>query len=253
MAGLDERIVGLDGGHGLLVVVAVAILIGLRHATDPDHLTAVSTLIASDDDRGSRRAGRLGLSWGLGHATTLFAFGLPVVLLRSYLPGAVQRGAEVAVGVLIMALALRLLLRWRAGRFHAHVHRHGEVEHRHLHPHAAMPGHSHDHGRHESRLGRSPLQAYGIGLVHGVGGSAGVGVLLLASLPDHRQGVAGLVLFALFTAISMAIASCAFGFAVTRGPVARRFTVLAPLLGVASLGLGAWYTVGALAQVPYPF
>ena len=61
MAGLDERIAGL-GGHGLLVVVAVAILIGLRHATDPDHLTAVSTLIASDDERGTRRAGRLGLS-----------------------------------------------------------------------------------------------------------------------------------------------------------------------------------------------
>jgi ABC-type nickel/cobalt efflux system permease component RcnA len=252
MAGLDERIAGL-GGHGLLVVVAVAILIGLRHATDPDHLTAVSTLIASDDDRGARRASRLGLSWGLGHATTLFALGLPVVLLRSYLPGAVQRGAEVAVGVLIMALALRLLLRWRGGRFHAHVHRHGAVEHRHLHPHAAVRGHSHDHGRDESRLGRSPWQAYGIGLVHGVGGSAGVGVLLLASLPDHRQGVAGLALFALFTAISMAIASCAFGFAVTRGPVARRFAALAPLLGMASLGLGAWYTVGALVDVPYPF
>jgi len=253
MAGLDERIAMLDGGQSLLLVVAVAILIGLRHATDPDHLTAVSTLIASDDDRGARRAGRLGLSWGVGHATTLFAFGLPVVLLRAYLPDAVQRGAELAVGVLIMALALRLLLRWRRGRFHAHAHRHGEVEHRHLHPHAAAPGHSHDHVRHESRLGRSPLQAYGLGLVHGVGGSAGVGVLLLASLPDHRQGVAGLALFALFTAISMAIASSAFGFAVTRGPVLRRFTVLAPLLGVASLGFGVWYTLGALVDVPYPF
>ncbi|HKG17758.1 MAG TPA: hypothetical protein VKA96_08730, partial [Solirubrobacteraceae bacterium] len=72
MAGLDERIATLGAGHGLLVVVAVAILLGLRHATDPDHLTAVSTLIASDHERGSRRAGRLGLSWGLGHATTLF-------------------------------------------------------------------------------------------------------------------------------------------------------------------------------------
>ena len=239
MVGLDERIATLDGGHGLLVVAAVAVLIGLRHATDPDHLTAVSTLIASDDDRGARRAGRLGLSWGLGHATTLFAFGLPVVLLRSYLPGAVQRGAEVAVGVLIMALALRLLLRWRKGRFHAHSHRHGDVEHRHLHPHAAAPGHSHDHVRDQSRLGRSPLQAYGIGLVHGVGGSAGVGVLLLASLPDHRQGVAGLALFALFTAVSMAIASSAFGLGLTRGPVLRRFS--------------AWYTLGALVGVPYPF
>ncbi|MFL5820333.1 MAG: hypothetical protein ACJ76S_06575 [Solirubrobacteraceae bacterium] len=253
MSAMDERIAALHGGHGLVVVAAVAILLGLRHATDPDHLTAVSTLIASDEDRGARRAGRLGFSWGLGHATTLFAFGLPVVLFRSYLPGAIQRGAEVAVGALIMALALRLLLRWRRGRFHAHVHRHGEIEHRHLHPHATARGHSHDHVRQASMLGRSPLQAYGIGMLHGVGGSAGVGVLLLASLPDHRQGVAGLALFALFTAVSMATASCAFGFAVTRGPLLRRFTVLAPLLGVASLGFGAWYTLGALMDVPYPF
>jgi ABC-type nickel/cobalt efflux system permease component RcnA len=252
MAGLDERIAALDGGDGLLIVIAVAILLGLRHASDPDHLTAVSTLIASDEDRGARRAGRLGFSWGLGHATTLFAFGLPVVLFRSYLPDAIQRGAEVAVGLLIMALALRLLLRWRAGRFHAHVHRHGQLQHRHLHPHASAPGHSHDHRRHESLLGRSPLQAYGIGLVHGVGGSAGVGVLLLASLPDPRAGVAGLVLFALFTAISMAVASSGFGFAVTRGPVLRRFVLAAPVLGVASLCLGAWYALGALVSLRYP-
>jgi hypothetical protein len=76
-------------------------------------------------------------------------------------------------------------------------------------------------------------------------------VLLLASLPDHRQGVAGLVAFALFTALSMAIASCAFGFAVTRGPVLRRFGALAPLLGLASLSFGAWYTLGALIEVPF--
>jgi hypothetical protein len=103
---------------------------------------------------------------------------------------------------------------------------------------------------HESRLGRSPWHAYGIGLVQGVGGSAGLGVLL-ASLPDHRQGVAGLAVFALFTAISMA--SCAFGFAVTQGPVLRRFTVLAPALGAASLGFGVWYTLAALVDAPYPF
>jgi ABC-type nickel/cobalt efflux system permease component RcnA len=159
----------------------------------------------------------------------------------------------VAVGVLITALALRLLLRWRPGALSRPRPPPREVEHRHLHPHAVVPGHSHDHVRHESRLGRSPWQAFGIGLVHGVGGSAGVGVLLLASLPDHRQGVAGLAVFALFTAISMAIASCAFGFAVTRGPVLQRFTVLAPWLGAASLGFGVWYTLGALVDVPYPF
>jgi ABC-type nickel/cobalt efflux system permease component RcnA len=250
--GLDERIAQLSGGDALLVVVAVALLLGLRHATDPDHLTAVSTLIASDDWRGARRAGVLGLSWGAGHATTLFLLGLPVVLFGSVIPHAVQRGAEVAVGIVIMALAVRLLRRWRSGRFHAHVHRHGGTEHRHLHRHADDARHSHAH-RPEAVLGRSPLQAYAIGLVHGVGGSAGVGVLLLASVSGESAGAAALAVFAAGTAASMAIASSAFGFVLTRGPVLRRLTLAAPALGVASLALGAWYALGALHAVPVPF
>jgi ABC-type nickel/cobalt efflux system permease component RcnA len=254
MLGLDERIAALQNGEAVVVVIAVAILLGLRHATDPDHLTAVSTLIASDEERGTRRAGRLGLAWGLGHATTLFAFGLPIVLFKSYLPEWLQQGAEVAIGVVIMGLAVRLLVRWRRGRFHAHAHRHGELEHRHLHRHAGHQETQHGH-RHEaeSLLGRSPLQAYGIGLIHGMGGSAGVGVLLLAAISDHAVGVLALFLFALCTAISMAMASSGFGFALTRGPVAKRFLALAPALGVLSLGFGAWYVLGALDAVPYPF
>ena len=110
------------------------------HASDPDHLAAVSTLIASEPEDGTSRAGRLGLAWGLGHATTLALFGLPIVLFNAYLPDAAQRGAEALVGLVIMLLAARLLLRWRRGHFHAHSHRHGDTEHRHLHPHESHEG-----------------------------------------------------------------------------------------------------------------
>jgi high-affinity nickel permease len=251
MSGLDDQIAQLAGGHSLLVVLAVALLLGLRHAGDPDHLAAVSTLIASDPEDGARRAGRLGLAWGLGHATTLFAFGLPIVLFGSFLPDSVQRVAEAAVGVLIMALAVRLLVRWRRGRFHAHVHSHGEVEHRHLHAHGSAGHHSHSHEP-ATRLGRSPWQAYGIGLVHGMGGSAGIGVLLLAGIPDRGEAAAALVLFALAAALSMATLSSGFGYALTRGPAIQRTLVFAPALGVVTLAFGAWYALGALTAVPYP-
>lgn len=252
MFGLDERIAELSAGGTTLMVLTVAVLLGLRHATDPDHLTAVSTLIASERDRGARRAGGLGLAWGLGHATSLFAFGLPIVLFNSYLPETVQTGAEVAIGVVIMALALRLLLRWRRGRFHAHSHRHGDLEHRHLHPHASdNADHAHSH-QPEDRLGRTPLQAYGIGLIHGIGGSAGVGVLLLASIPSQAEGAVALIAFALFTAVSMGTASSAFGLALSRRPMTRRFAAVAPVLGTISLLFGAWYALGALEAVPYP-
>ena len=76
MFGLDERIASLSDGTTLLVVVLVSVVLGLRHASDPDHLAAVTTLVASGKERAARRAGALGFAWGLGHATSLFAFGL---------------------------------------------------------------------------------------------------------------------------------------------------------------------------------
>src|SRR6266550_7015929 len=117
MFGLDDRIAGLSNGTTLLVVVAVSVLLGLRHASDPDHLTAVTTMIASRRERATRHAARLGLAWGLGHATSLFLFGLPVVLYSAYLPEAVQSAAETSVGFLIVALAVLLLVRWRRGLY----------------------------------------------------------------------------------------------------------------------------------------
>lgn len=251
MTGIDDAIARLAAGHTPVVVLAVALLLGLRHATDPDHLAAVSTLIAAEPEHGTRRAGRLGLSWGLGHATTLIAFGLPVVLFGSYLPDVARRGAELLVGVAIMALAVRLLVRWRRGRFHAHTHRHGELEHRHLHPHDHGAAHAHRHEP-EARLGRSPRQAYGIGLLHGTGGSAGVGVLLLAGIPDRSTAAVALIAFALATAVSMATLSSAFGYALTRGPLLQRTLALAPALAVTTLAFGAWYALGALDAIPYP-
>jgi high-affinity nickel permease len=227
MFGLDDKIAALSTGDAFLIVIAVAVLLGLRHATDPDHLTAVSTLVASGEERGPGRAARLGLAWGCGHATTLFLFGLPIVLANSYLPEPVQQAAETAVGIMIIVLAVRLLLRWRHGHFHADHH-------------AARPAKT-----------RSRFQAYGIGLVHGMGGSAGVGILLLAAIRDHALGIAALFVFAFFTAISMSMASATFGYTMSRGPVLRRFVRVAPVMGMLSLAFGAWYALGAVGAVPY--
>jgi ABC-type nickel/cobalt efflux system permease component RcnA len=252
MPALDDAISGLGSGQSFLVVLGVALLLGLRHATDPDHLAAVSTLIATDEADGRRRAAGLGLAWGMGHATTLFIFGMPVVLAGALLPEPVRQGAEVAIGLVIIALALRLLRRWRSGGFHAHLHHHGAIEHRHLHPHAHAAEHDHLH-QPETLLGRTALQAYGIGLVHGIGGSAGIAILVLAGIPRGAQAAAALAVFALATAASMAMLSSAFGYALTRGPIRRRALALAPALGVASLAFGVWYTAGALNAMPYPF
>jgi ABC-type nickel/cobalt efflux system permease component RcnA len=256
MFGIDESIADLGAGGGIVVALVVALLLGLRHATDPDHLTAVTTLMMSDDGRGPRRASSLGLAWGAGHAATLFAVGLPIVLFDSYLPSWVQQALELAVGVVIVALAVRLLIRWRRGYFHAHAHTHGGVRHAHPHVHegeAREPHPSiHEH-RHGPELGRSPAAAFGIGLVHGAGGSAGVGVLLVAAVPGAGQAVAALAVLALGTAISMATVSAALGYALARGPLARRFELAAPAFGTLSLAFGVWYGLAALDALPYAF
>ncbi len=258
MPGIDGWLAGLGhGGAGMALVAAV--LLGLRHATDPDHLAAVSTLVMAEEGagaggarRGRRRAGLLGLSWGLGHATTLFLVGLPVVLLGRNLPGWVQRGAEIAIGLVIVLLAGRLLVRWRRGHLHSHPHAHEGLRHTHPHFHDPFHAHGEDPGthpahrhRHLESMGRSPGAAYGIGLLHGVGGSAAAGVLLVAATPNPARAALALTLFAGGTAVSMACLSSMFGGMLTHHRVARHLAWVMPTLGVVSLTFGVWYTLVA--------
>lgn len=228
MFGLDDKIATFSDGKTILVVVAVSMLLGLRHASDPDHLAAVTTLMASSRERAGRRAARLGLTWGLGHATSLFVFGLPVVLYSAYLPKPVQSAAETTVGLLIIFLAVLLLVRWRRGVF--------------------AVGRTHTHVPTRSARG-----AFVIGLVHGMGGTAGVGLLLLAAIRSHLLAVTALALFAVCTAASMALLSTGFGLTLGAAGVRRSFQRIAPMLGVVSLAFGVWYALGAQGMVPYVF
>jgi hypothetical protein len=219
MFGLDDDIAQLSQGSSILIVLLVAVLLGLRHATDPDHIAAVTTLMASGREHARRRAAALGAWWGLGHAVTLVLFGVPILLFEAFLPDVVQRGAETAVAALIVYLAVRLLVRHR---------------HRHAHGHEV----------------RRPLAAFGIGLVHGMGGSAGVGVLLLAAIPSTALAVSALVVLALFTAVSMTIVTTGFG--ATLGSHQSAAVAAAPVLGLASLAFGLWYAAAAWSLMPYP-
>jgi ABC-type nickel/cobalt efflux system permease component RcnA len=249
MAALDGWLEGsMHGQASLGVILLVSVLLGLRHASDPDHLAAVTTLIASEEDHDKvRKAGYMGLFWGAGHGTTLVLLGLPLVLFNRYLPTVIQQVAEALIGAIIILLAVRLLLRWRDGLFHAHDHTHGGETHRHVHSHARDEAHAHAHKR------STPLGAYGVGLVHGIGGSGGLTLLLLSTISDKAQAAGALLLFATGTAVSMAVLSTAFGLAIAGGPVGRNFEKVAPVLGLFGVAFGAWYALGALGMVAYPF
>jgi hypothetical protein len=231
---LDEWLTGLIDGAPLAVALGIAFVLGLRHASDPDHLVAVTSLVAADGGD-TRRAARLGAWWGLGHAGALLAIGIPLIGFKTELPAGLESAAEKAIGAVILILALRVIFKWVRGDFRASAHEHQDGGHgrrRHLrreddHGHVAV---------------RSPAQAVGIGALHGLAGTGAVVLLLIAALPSQLEAALALAVFAPMSIASMAACTAAFAWVLTRPivePVYR--TVLIPGLGLFGVMFGLWY------------
>lgn len=235
----DEWLMGLFEGAPLLVALGIALVLGLRHASDPDHLVAVTSLMASDD-ADSKAAMRLGAWWGLGHAAMLLAIGLPLIAFKSELPTWLETAAERAVGVVILVLALRVIWKWVHGdyRIGPHAHPppgHTSPDHRHL----RKGGHGHSHA---PQAVRTPRQAFGIGLLHGLAGTGAVVLLLIAALPSQLEAALALAVFAPMSILSMAALTGAFAWILTRPVVEPIYrSVLIPALGVFGVLFGLWY------------
>lgn len=231
--GLDTWLTGLFEGAPLLVALAIAFLLGLRHASDPDHLVAVTSLVAADKGD-TRSAARLGAYWGIGHALTLLAIGIPLIAFKSSVPAWLESGAEKAIGVVIAALALRVTYKWARGDYRAGRHSHPPDDaHRHLRR-GERPAHGH-------RAVRSPRQALAIGMLHGLAGTGAVVLLLLAALPSQLEAALALAVFAPMSILSMALCTSAFAWVLTRrlvDPVYR--TVVIPAMGLFGVTFGLW-------------
>jgi hypothetical protein len=237
MLGIDDYLIAQGGGWAFVLLIAV--LLGLRHATDPDHLTALLTL------RLNRRQNPhlIGLGWGIGHALTMIAVGVPTILLASRLPEQVQQALELAIGLMIMAMGTRALLRLRRATTHRHGHHHHDgTNHDHPHSHGSSE-HAH----------RTPMSAFAVGLLHGAGGSAGAVGLILSALEDRTMACLALVVIAVFSGASMMICSwvmCAGVDRVSGSSSARLITGIGSALAVV---FGAWYCLAATTSVWYPF
>jgi high-affinity nickel permease len=217
-------------------------VLGLRHASDPDHLVAVTSLVAADQGD-TRGAARLGAWWGIGHASMLIMIGLPLIFFKSALPVWLETGAEKTVGIVIIVLALRVIGKWLRGDYtsspHSHEHAHDTDEphergYRHL---RRRSGSSHRH-----RSVRTPQQAFAIGTLHGLAGTGTVVLLLIAALPTQLEAAAALALFAPMTVLSMVGSTTVFAWVLTRPliePLYRRFLI--PALGLFALAFGTWY------------
>ncbi len=239
---LDAALNGLFAGAPLLVGLLAAFLLGLRHASDPDHLVAVTALVAADDGS-PRRAAGLGAWWGVGHSGVLLLVGLPLIFLKQALPSWLEAGAERAVGVTILILSTRVLVKWVRGDFRADQHKHGETSpdphlsgrrHRHLWP-RRQPEHIHESVR-------SPRQAMGIGAIHGLAGTGAIVLLLIAALPDKLEAAIALAVFAPTAILSMAICTGLYSWILTRPVVAPVYrSAIIPALGIFGVLFGTWY------------
>jgi ABC-type nickel/cobalt efflux system permease component RcnA len=234
MSGIDDMLTGLFDGAPLLMALGIAFLLGARHATDPDHLVAVTSLVAAEDGD-TRKAASLGAWWGVGHATSLLALGVPLIAFKAQLPARLENGAEKAIGVVILVLAARVVFKWARGDYRAgaHGHEHGHSLRRHL----RRGGGGHHHVRVRSRG-----QATTIGLLHGLAGTGAVVVLLIAALPTQFEAALALAVFAPMSVVSMAACTAAFAWILTRPlvePVYR--AVLIPALGLFGVMFGLSY------------
>ena len=225
----------------LWAALTLGFSLGLRHALDPDHLVAVSTIVS--EHKSLARSSLVGTFWGLGHTASLFVIGLVIILLRSSIPDRVALWMEMGVAVMLIVLGANVV--WRVGRergfkFHKHEHAHdGQPTHEHVHFHSHA---AHDHRHRIFRLGRRPFV---VGMVHGVAGSAALTLGVMGTINSVALGIVYIVVFGVGSIGGMLLMSAIIGapFAVT----ARRFSkinggirLLAGLLSVAFGLILAW-------------
>ena len=189
---------------GLMAALALGILLGLKHSLDPDHVVAVSTIVS--EYRNPLRSFWVGISWGLGHTTTLFLIGIFIIALRLTIPDRMALLLEFGVGIMLVGLGAQVVYGFRKKKVHQHGHEHEEAGHQHYHSHSQEPipeeGH---HG--ETGIGKPFLRkkSFLVGTVHGVAGSAALALLILATIESSIAGLIYILLFGLGSVFSMGI------------------------------------------------
>lgn len=229
----------IEAGSGVWAILAIGMLLGLKHATDADHVVAVATFASEHGN--VWRGVWVGASWGLGHTTPLLVLGVVILLIKEALLDryeAVAPVLEFGVGVMLVFLGAQVFYNLRRGTLHAHAHQHGG--HAHVHVHAThREGSEPGNGLYEALRPQFRLKSYAIGIVHGLAGSAAVMLVLLPQIEVFWVGLGYLLVFGVGTIASMAVITILLGVPFALTSRARRWQrAIAGAAGGASLVFG---------------
>jgi ABC-type nickel/cobalt efflux system permease component RcnA len=219
-----------------LAILGFGFVLGLRHALDVDHLAAVSTIVSAR--RSLWRSLLVGALWGLGHTASLLTVAVAVIGLHLEIPASIGRLLELGVAAMLVTLGVNLLRTVLVGgRAHVHVHAHDGRLHGHPHLHAHDLA-DHDHGP-------SSRRPFFVGLVHGLAGSAGLMLAVVATIPSPALALAYVAIFGVGSVGGMTIMSALFAITalLTTGRFAGAERVLRLGAAVASVVVGlqlAW-------------
>jgi high-affinity nickel permease len=219
----------------LTTVMLLGFILGLKHALDPDHMVAISTIVG--ESKSVKRSSLIGTFWGLGHTTSLLLAGVAVIALKVQISDRAGLLMEFGVALMLVALGLNSMLKpLRGWKVHFHRHTHDGSTHSHLHVHRAGEEHSHQH-RHLMRFGARP---FFVGMVHGMAGSAALMILVLATIPSAIAGLIYIAVFGLGSVGGMLIMSSLISlpFVLTRKRFHRFTEGLQVLAGLFSLSFG---------------
>ena len=216
-------------------VLGLGFLFGLKHATEADHLAAVSTIVSERKSLWSSMF--IGGIWGLGHTISLVIAGIFVLLLNFEISEQTERRLEFCVGVMLVLLGLNVLRKiFQGGTLHFHAHEHGGREHAHPHVHEASEvrePHTH-HG-----FSFSP-RALIIGMIHGLAGSAALMLLVIPTIESRPLGLLYIAVFGIGSIVGMMLMSLLVGlpFHLTALKFSRFNHILQGVAGLVSVGLG---------------
>ncbi|WP_018132284.1 HoxN/HupN/NixA family nickel/cobalt transporter [Effusibacillus pohliae] len=221
-------------GTSLLSVLAVAFVLGIKHATEPDHVIAVSTVASRTKRLGS--ACLAGVFWGIGHTATLFSIGMILLLLKQEIPEKWAMSLEFLVGAMIVYLGVGSVFSYKKRKIHVHPHAHGEVVHNHFHSHERTETHNHPHQ--DVSYAKSLI----IGLVHGLAGSAGMVLLTMSTVTSVWQAAVYILIFGAGTVLGMFLCTMMIGIPfVLSAKKSGLHQSLTRLVGGISTAFGCYY------------